>query len=170
MTTDTTDTGLLAAKRGQLDKAQKKAEAAALEAQRLEAELLATERKFLGLVRIAQAKNDDLHATQTATQRMRNTVPALPPIGGDIVEFLAELPPQRLAEMAGQHLNVTLPGIGILEQVADLHQARFDAAADEVEHYAREVGIHGELVQEFRNWRSLTPEARANPTRNPSFL
>lgn len=170
MNTNDTDTGLLAAKRGALDKARNKAEAAALEAQRLEAELVATERKFLGLVRTAQAKNDDLHATQTTIQRMRNTVPAFPPAGGDIVAFLSELPPQRLAEMAGQHLNVTLPGISILEQVADLHKAAFDTAADEVERYAREVGIHASLVADFKEWRKLNPEARANPTRNPSFL
>lgn len=169
-TTDITDTGILAAKRGQLDKARNKAEAAAAEAQRLEAELLATERKFFGLVQNAKVANDDLHETQTAAQRMRNLLPATPPTGCNIVEFLAELPPQRLGEMAGQHIHSTLPGIRLLEQVADVHKAAFDTAADEVERYAREVGIHASLVADFKAWRKLPPEARANPTRNPSFL
>lgn len=170
-TTDTiaNDTGLLAAKRGALDKAQKKVEAAAAEAQRLANELHQTESRFFGRFYEAATLNDSLADTETTIARMRNSIPKIPEPGCDIVQFLADLPPQRLAEMAGTHLHVTLPGIAALEKVRDLQLRRFEEAADAVESYAAEVGIHPSLVEQFKTWRTLPTDARANPTRRPSF-
>jgi hypothetical protein len=162
MTTDTLD-----AKRAALDKAQKKAETATAEATRLQAELQMAQNRFFGLYMTAQSANDDLHQTETTILRMKNLVPSIPPEGCDIVEFLAEMPPQKLAEMAGQHIHATLPGIALLERVQALQLARFESAADAVVAYAAEVGIPDILLVQFGEWRAMNPERRFNPTFRP---
>jgi hypothetical protein len=170
MNTDTTtETGILASKSGQLAKAAEKAEKAAAEAARLKVELQLTRDGFVGRYYSAQQANSDLHECEVTIQRMKNTIPKMPPEGIDIAEFLADLPPQKLAEMAGQHFHQTLPGIALLEKVRAIHLRRFEEAADAVESYASEVGIPAALVVQFAEWRAMNPEQRNHPTNRPNF-
>jgi hypothetical protein len=167
--TDTTESGVLATKNSQLDKAQKKAEAAAAEAQRLQIELRLARDGFTGRYLNAQIANDDLHECETSIARLKNTLPKVPPADCDMVQFLADLPPQKLGEFASKHCHQTIPGIEILEKVRTVLLGRFEEAADAVESYAAETGIAPALVVQFTTWRKLAPEQRANPNLRPNF-